>query len=132
MTRASEEVLTEISDSIVLRQDIVEIGNLASCGNGAAAYLMSELMAYLSRQGIVYALATATHRLRRCLSLWGSTFQVLAPAFASALPDQGRSWGSYYLNDPWVITGVIPPTTECATRRLQLPCPVSKARTATT
>lgn len=114
-----EAAMAEVSGALVPRRKIVEIGNLASSGKGAAAYLMVTLAAYLQQQDLAYAVVTATKGLRRSLSTFGCEFWNLKPAVASVLPDEGRSWGSYYSQDPCVIAGAIAPA--CARLEPYLP-----------
>ncbi len=109
LERPVELALREAAGEHILRNKIVEIGNLTSSGNGAATYLMVTLAAYLHEQDLDYAVVTATKGLRRSLSTFGCAFWNLKPAVAAALPDQGHSWGSYYGQAPCVIAGAIRP-----------------------
>jgi hypothetical protein len=104
-----ERVVEDAVGTPVRREDIVEIGNLASAGKGASVFLFVTLAAYLRQQNLAYAVVTATRSLRRSFALFGFDFVELASADPSVLPDSGASWGSYYKNDPKVLVGAILP-----------------------
>ena len=89
------------------RQEIVEIGNLTSDAQGASIFLFVALADYLKRKNCPVAVATATSRLRRIFKLVGIGPHQLARANASALPDGGATWGTYYRTDPVVLAGSI-------------------------
>ncbi len=91
------------------RTAIVEIGNLASAGNGASVFLFVALAAYLRAQGLCIAAVTGTTNLRRLLLSFGVEFVELGRADPAALCDRGESWGTYYQRDPKVIAGAIEP-----------------------
>jgi hypothetical protein len=104
-----ETALRDATQRAVQREEIVEIGSLASAGQGASIFLFVALAAYLRQRGFVYAVVTATKTLRRSFALFGLEPLELAIADAGLLPDKGQSWGSYYDRDPKVLAGAIPP-----------------------
>ncbi len=104
-----ERVVEDAIGTPIRREEIVEIGNLASAGKGASVFLFVTLAAYLRQQNLTYAVVTATKSLRRSFALFGFDFIELAPADPSVLADSGASWGSYYNNDPKVLAGAIQP-----------------------
>ena len=104
-----ERAVEQATGMSIRREEIVEIGNLASAGKGASVFLFVTLAAYLRQQNLTYAVVTATKSLRRSFALFGFDFIELAPADPSVLPDSGASWGSYYNNDPKVLVGAILP-----------------------
>jgi hypothetical protein len=104
-----EKIVEKATGGCVRREEIVEIGNLASAGKGASVFLFVTLAAYLRQQNLAYAVVTATKSLRRSFALFGFEFVEIAAADPSVLPDSGASWGSYYNNDPKVLVGAILP-----------------------
>ena len=104
-----EKIAETATGRLIRREEIVEIGNLASAGRGASVFLFVTLAAYLRQQNLAYAVVTATKSLRRSFALFGFEFVELGSADPSVLPDSGVSWGSYYKNDPKVLVGAILP-----------------------
>ncbi|MCC6533071.1 MAG: thermostable hemolysin [Burkholderiales bacterium] len=92
----------------VKRHQVVEVGNLAACGSGAARRLIVAMAALLHARGRTWVVFTATRSLRNSFARLGIEPIVLARADAARLPDGGRSWGSYYATDPHVMTANIP------------------------
>lgn len=109
LARPIEEHIATATGIPTGRDRIVEIGNLASSGHGAAVFLFVTLAAYLNRQDIAYAVVTATKSLRRSFALFGFDVVALADADPSRLPDRGASWGDYYRNEPQVVFGAVGP-----------------------
>jgi hypothetical protein len=91
------------------RNQIAEIGNLASESPGASLFLFLALAAHLDRQGCTHAVATATKQLRRSFARVGFATKGLTRAQAERLPDGGADWGAYYARDPEVLVGAIAP-----------------------
>ena len=92
---------------IVQRDEIVEIGSLATDGGGASAALFAALAAHLRTQGATFAAATATRRLRRLFGLVGFETHRIAAANPARLADGGLAWGRYYEHDPVVVGGAV-------------------------
>jgi hypothetical protein len=89
------------------RGDILEIGNMASVGRIASARLIAAASSYLSTCRCRYAVVTATEELRRMLGSFGLAWRALGDARADRLPDHGRSWGTYYEQNPEILVGEI-------------------------
>jgi hypothetical protein len=89
------------------RADILEIGNMASVGRIASARLIAAASSYLSTYRCRYAVVTATEELRRMLGSFGLAWRALGAARADRLPDHGRSWGTYYEQNPEILVGEI-------------------------
>jgi thermostable hemolysin len=102
-----ERVILEVTNVVVPRSDILEIGNMASIGRAATARLIAASVSYLSNCRYRYAVATATEELRRMLVAFGFASRGLGAARADRLPDHGRSWGSYYEQNPEILMGEI-------------------------
>ncbi len=89
----------------VARNGIIEIGNMASRGEGAAIFLIPALMAYLKHRGFSHVTFTATSSLLEYFQKIGVDPKIISPADQGRLADGGRSWGSYYDSSPQVIVG---------------------------
>ncbi len=91
----------------VPRTQIVEIGNLASAGNGASIFLYAALASYLDFKGIRYATITGTDFLHRSFERLGLAPQKLCDADVSSLHSNGQNWGAYYDTNPRVLAGCV-------------------------
>ncbi len=100
-----EVEMSRVLGTAIDREGIIEIGNLASEGAGAAIFLIPALMAYLKQQGYRHVAFTATAGLYDYFSTIGVNPVIIAPADQKRLPDGGASWGSYYDSAPHVIAG---------------------------
>ena len=89
------------------RDRIVEIGNLASAGNGASLFLFAALAAYLHHQGYKKAVVTSTDFLEKRFHQMGLMPVRHAPADPSLLISANEHWGTYYDTDPHVLSGDI-------------------------
>lgn len=87
------------------RDEIVELGNLASAkpGQGVLLYLLA--VAALHRSGMPGLVFAANRAVRTSIRRIGFTAHPIAPAQAACLGDKARDWGSYYNGDPWVMLG---------------------------
>lgn len=101
-----EAVLSRAVNCGVTRARVGEIGSLATANAGAPAPLLfAALACYLSEQGISFAVATATRRLRRAFTAFGFGAGELAAARKDKLPNGGRDWGRYFEHEPVVVWG---------------------------
>ncbi len=91
----------------VLREEMVEVGNLAIADPGQARWVISASTAFLAAAGYRWVLFTATRPLVNAFSRLGLKPLPLAGADPSRLSDQGAAWGSYYHADPKVYLGDI-------------------------
>lgn len=107
-----ERLLSHTIGKAVRRDDIVEIGNLASSGKVSTARLIVSAALYLSASGSRYAVATATDKLQGMLTSFGFEWFALNLARPDRLPDRGRSWGNYYRCRPQVIMGAVGQTAQ--------------------
>lgn len=89
------------------RSHIVEIGNLASAGNGASIYLYIALTAYLNALEYKYAVVTATKYLHKFFKKLGFNPKILCGANKNALGYLACQWGNYYDTEPMVMSGSI-------------------------
>lgn len=89
------------------RHEIVEIGNLASAGKGASAFLFAALASYLNNKGIRYAAITGTDFLHRHFERVGLNPRKICNADINAVHQDQQNWGSYYDTQPRVLVGSV-------------------------
>lgn len=89
----------------VVRDQIVEIGNLVSTWKGSSLLLFIVIGEVMERLGYHYVMFTGTREVKALLARLRYSPIVLADADPSLLPDGGASWGSYYTNNPQVMFG---------------------------
>ncbi|PLY01023.1 MAG: hypothetical protein C0622_07800 [Desulfuromonas sp.] len=87
------------------RSEIVEIGNLASSGQGSLNLLFAALASYLLNKNILYAAITGTDFLHRHFARMGFAPRRICDAAISAVQGEGQNWGSYYDTQPRVLAG---------------------------
>lgn len=102
-----ERALSEKLNCIIVRDNIVEVGNLASSHAGAARALIVATTRLLHSLGLHWVAFTATVSLLNSFTRLRLQPQVLAIADPARLPDGGRNWGSYYKTQPKVMFGDI-------------------------
>lgn len=93
--------------SMASRQDIVEIGNLASIDRFASRKLFRILALLLISEGYQWATFTGCPSLRKVFSLLGIQTTSLGPAMQSCLPENQQSWGTYFDDNPCVLAGQV-------------------------
>ncbi len=98
-----ENVLTKIYKNNILRNDIVEIGSLASQKRGMARFLYITLALILKQRKYKYAIITGTDYLLSYFKKAGLKPKIIAQAKQSRLKDQNVNWGSYYKTSPKVM-----------------------------
>ena len=91
----------------VPRNEITEIGNLASNGGGASIFLFAAMAAYLNSKGQNHAVITGTNLVQNRLRMLGIKPKILAPADPDRLSDNHEDWGTYYNTKPYVLAGRI-------------------------
>ena len=89
------------------RSEIVEIGNLASAGQGASVFLFAALASYLNNKGIRYAAITGTDFLHRYFERTGLKPHKICDADISAAGSDSQNWGTYYDTQPRVLIGSV-------------------------
>ena len=94
-------------DTLVKRDQVVEVGNLAATSAGAARRLITGAIQYLYEAGFCWVIFTATRALLNSFSRLDLRPILLATADPARLPDQGKSWGSYYDMHPQIMAGSI-------------------------
>ncbi|MCB1530559.1 MAG: thermostable hemolysin [Rhodospirillales bacterium] len=98
------------------RREIVEIGNLASAGKGASAFLFAALASYLNNKHIRYAAITGTDFLHRYFERTGLNPRKICEADIAAVQEDGQNWGTYYDTQPRVLVGSV----ETGIKRLKI------------
>lgn len=88
-----------------LREEIAEVGNLASCDRIATRRLFELLAAYLIQQRYQWIVFTGCGSLRRVFKHLHLPLMPLATARQSCLPAKQQTWGHYYEDDPKVMVG---------------------------
>lgn len=91
----------------IMREDIVEVGNLAGRCAGAARALIVFMTRHLFQQGYTWVTFTATRALLNSFARLRLLPTVLADADPERLGEAGRAWGSYYASRPQVMFGNI-------------------------
>lgn len=113
-----ERVLTPLYRAPVARQEIVEIGNLASAGKGASIFLFGAISSYLLNRGVRYATVTGTEQLRKRFRLLGLQPHLICDADRTLLEASQNNWGSYYATQPKVLTGSLDASMQQLNRQL--------------
>ncbi len=108
-TRAPiERALSSEYGMPISRDEIAEIGNLASGGGGASIFLFAAMAAYLNAKNIRYATITGTGFLKKRLKTLGLKPHFICDADPARLPPEEIScWGSYYNTRPSVLAGSV-------------------------
>lgn len=90
------------------REQIVEVGHLASARPGAGRRLILLLGEHLLAGPHQWVVGTLTGELRRLLLRLGMTPLALGLADPARLGPAAADWGSYYAHHPVVIAGHLP------------------------
>lgn len=103
-----QHAISAASGVHVNREQVVEVGNLASLSCRAAVHLVALLPQHLFQQGRRWVVFTATQGVRHILQRFRAPLYELAPARAECVSDLDDDWGSYYRTDPRVMAGYLP------------------------
>ncbi len=99
-------LISQQTDHVLSRHQVVEIGSLASDNPNAAADFIRIVPIIAWLMGSKAILCTSTRRLRKLLAFHQIPFTMLAEASSARLsPEEKVAWGSYYDQAPQ--TGVI-------------------------
>ena len=107
LDRPSEQVIAGYSGQPIARRDIVEVGNLAALGAGAARLLIVALTDLLVACGFRWVTFTGTPALLNSFQRLELSPLPLGAADPACLGDEQADWGSYYANHPQVMAGEI-------------------------
>ena len=89
----------------VVRDRVVEIGNLASIDRHASRRLFKLLARRLSDEDYQWAVFTGCSSLQRMFATIGIETLSLGRALQSRLPCDQQTWGGYYEDNPQVVAG---------------------------
>jgi hypothetical protein len=92
-----------------VREQIVEIGNLASIDRCASRALFKLLARRLSTEDFQWAVFTGCSSLHRMFAILGLETVGLGRALQSRLPVDQQTWGGYYEDNPQVVAGRVGP-----------------------
>lgn len=92
----------------VVREEIVEVGNLAADGRGTARRLIVELSGWLESGGFRWVAFTGTPALLNSFQRLGLPLTRIASADPARVGAQRSAWGRYYDLRPQVMVGEIP------------------------
>jgi len=103
-----EQVLSRTFGTIIARDSIVEVGNLADAYPGAGRAAITALTAYLSGMGYQWVVFTGVKKLRNGFKRLGVETSKIGDADTSKLTSEElRLWGRYYQSGPLVMAGNI-------------------------
>ena len=106
-----EPIETALSDRIgqpVRREQVVEIGNLASASCRAAFHLVALLPRLLLDRGNQWVVFTATSAVRGILEHFNAPVIDLGGAKHECVTGLADDWGRYYETNPRVMAGYLP------------------------
>jgi hypothetical protein len=92
---------------LVMREALVEVGNLALENPGDARWVIAASTCFLHALGYRWVLFTATRTLVNTFQRLGMRPLALASARPLMLDDKGERWGNYYQAEPVVCAGNI-------------------------
>ena len=102
----AEEVVSAHLGRSCPREEIMEVGQMASDSPGAAGALLGVLPVFAWECGMRYAVMTVTEQLGQVLARCGYLFEPIVEARREQLPvEEQEKWGRYY--DAGPRTGVI-------------------------
>jgi hypothetical protein len=120
LDRPVEQLLAAKICSPVVRDGIVEVGNLAVSGAGGGRWLITALTAYLYASHEKWVVFTAGPVLCNAFSRLGLELVELGDASPSQLKSEElAAWGSYYDQMPKVMAGLVEPGYQILQNRLQ-------------
>lgn len=100
-----ETVLATRIGHLPARQEIAEIGNLASRRPGLQRYMFLHLVEQMADEGVAWLIFTATPEVANGIHRLGLTLERLMPADPARLGAERVDWGNYYDRRPWVMLG---------------------------
>ena len=98
-----ETILSDLGNTAVSREDIIEVGNLAALNIPVAVLLIAFLFDEASRLNRSHAVFTGTHALRLALRRAKVSHHIIQAADPERLGTEKTNWGRYYECDPQVM-----------------------------
>jgi hypothetical protein len=108
LDRPIESAIEFATGHRVHRQNVVEVGNLASANCRAAVKMVALLPAHLLARDFRWIVFTATSVVREILLGFGAPLVELARAESARVARTPDRWGRYYETDPRVFAGFLP------------------------
>ncbi len=105
LSTSMEEEVKRLHQINIVRNELVEIGNLVSTRAGVSRHLFIVLTFVLLNAGIKWVSFTATKQVEQILSKLSLKPLVICNAQESFLATGNSTWGSYYQNQPKVCLG---------------------------
>lgn len=106
LSQPIERVISKLDGRFVSRDQIVEIGNLASIDRAGLRKLFVALTSYLSGAGAEWVVFTAVPAVQKVFTMLGLNLHTLAAADKLRLPEsEHATWGRYYETGPMVVAG---------------------------
>ena len=102
-----EQTIARLAERPVVRDEIVEVGNLASISAGSARMIIVIMTCLLARRGLQWVVFTGAASLINSFHRLGLEPLRLCPADPAVLGEQRRDWGQYYEQRPQVFAGSI-------------------------
>ncbi|MGM0694211.1 MAG: thermostable hemolysin [Pseudomonadota bacterium] len=102
---SAETFLSRRLGQAIPRDEIAEIGNLASQRPGLQRPLYLHLVGQLAAEGIAWLVFTATPEVHNGIRRLGLDLHSLMPADPARLGAGRADWGRYYDCHPWVMAG---------------------------
>ena len=102
-----EQIIARLAERPVVRDEIVEVGNLAAVGAGHARLLIVALTDVLVALGFRWVAFTGTSTLLNSFQRLGLSPLSLGIADPACMGDDLADWGSYYATRPQVMVGDI-------------------------
>jgi len=99
-----ESILSNRLGQDITRNKIVETGNLTSSRPGASQMLFILVAAILHQAGFEWVVFTATKQVKQLLEKLDLDVVAIGDANPEYLADKGQSWGSYYHDNPKIMT----------------------------
>jgi thermostable hemolysin len=101
-----EEEINRFTATPAMRENIVEIGNLAANQPGSSQLLFILLASILHRAEFEWLVFTATPQVQKTISKLGFELHPIAEANPEHINNFDiKSWGTYYNNKPFVVAG---------------------------
>lgn len=102
-----EVAMAQLAGQNVVRERIVEVGNLAADKSGGSIQIILTLGPHLHQLGFEWVVFTATQELIRILTRLGLPMLALSKADPARLGGDAAAWGTYYDTQPIVVAGRI-------------------------
>ena len=102
-----EQIIARLAERPVVRDEIVEVGNLASISAGSARMIIVIMTCLLAQRGLQWVVFTGAASLINSFHRLGLEPLRLCSADPSVLGEQRHDWGQYYAQRPQVFAGSI-------------------------